>query len=219
MLKIMQMLKTPQMLKKKKAWVILLGVFTFLGMYWLYKPHRCIEGLDDIQPGANDEKPELSEEDAKALATSIQKQMEAAGVPKPSPDEVSKIFGELAALVKQEIAAAKKAEDDLTKADATRPVVNTTPYVFNPLTFFSGAKFGDAFCKINKGENSNPTALNNKCATLTAENCNATDCCIWANGAKCVAGDANGPTFINGVSSDADYYSYKYKCYGNCAKA
>ena len=208
-----------QMLKKKKALVILLGVFTFLGICWLYKPAQCIEGLDDIQQGDKDEKKELTAEEAEELAATIQAQMEAAGVPKLSPDEVTRIFSQLSELVKQEIAASKKAEDDLTKADATRPVVNTIPYVFNPVTFFSGAKFGDAFCKINKGENSNPTALNNKCGTLTAANCNATDCCIWANGAKCVAGDANGPTFINGVSSDAEYYSYKYKCYGKCGNA
>ena len=69
----------------------------------------------------------------------------------------------------------------------------------------------DAFCHSS----GNTSDLNNKCAALTADSCNIADCCVWVNGTKCAAGNANGPTIITGVASDTDYYFHKYQCYGN----
>jgi hypothetical protein len=220
-------------MKNKKIILLLLGVITFLGILWLYNPTK--EGLTTAQKVAqqnsqtssqensdnsdDEDKSTITAEGAKNLATSFQQQMAAAGIPQPSPSEVSGIFDQLTSLVEQEVVASGKAQKKAEKNAANIPVVNTVKPDFNDTTFFTGRKFADAFCKINTGKTGNPTSLNNKCSTLTSENCNATDCCIWANGAKCVAGNAKGPTFINGVSSDADYYSYKYKCYGNCGTA
>jgi hypothetical protein len=190
------------MLKRVRP-ILFIALFTFLGIYWLYPTQGCIE--------------RFSARDGEALSKSFKKQIKEAGVPdKANPEDVDNIFSQFSSLVTLEISATEKAAEKVTAAEAVTPAVNTVAPTFTPSTFFIGNKFADAFCKINNGETSNPTALNNKCATLTPENCNATDCCIWANGAKCVAGNAKGPTFINGVSSDADYYSYKYKCYGNC---
>ena len=117
----------------------------------------------------------------------------------------------------EEIAATNYSQATMTQDEANTPVVNTVAPAnpFPDSTFFTGTKFSDAFCSIN---NTNPTNLNDKCAMLTSENCNATNCCIWANGNKCVAGNANGPTYITGVTTDADYYSYKYQCYGDCKR-
>jgi hypothetical protein len=51
------------------------------------------------------------------------------------------------------------------------------------------------FCITN--ENSG-LRLNNSCLKLTKFNCNRTECCIWDNSGKCVAGDKkNGPMFTN----------------------
>jgi hypothetical protein len=58
---------------------------------------------------------------------------------------------------------------------------------------------------------SQPQVLNGKCGTLTEKNCNATSCCIWLNGASCVAGDASGPTFRTSKGKPIDVKSYSYQ--------
>jgi hypothetical protein len=194
--------------------IMILGLITFLGILWFYQSTKCLEGLE-----SEEEKPEIDAEKAKALAASFKKQMAEAGIPEPNPGEVNSLFSQLIELARQQIAASKKAEAELDAALASTPVTNTRIPTFvapalKSQTFFNGTRFSDAFCELNR--ETSPANLNSQCAVLTAENCNATSCCVWANGAKCVAGDSNGPTFINGVSSDADYYSYKYKCYGGC---
>jgi hypothetical protein len=51
---------------------------------------------------------------------------------------------------------------------------------------------------------------------LTAENCKNSECCVLSNGKKCLAGNANGPTFKTG--NEKNYY-YMGKCYGSgCGK-
>ena len=72
---------------------------------------------------------------------------------------------------------------------------------------------GHSFCSLYV---SKPQELNAKCSTLTEQNCNATSCCVWLNGASCVAGDANGPTFRTKAGKDIDvkYYAYKNSVMG-----
>jgi hypothetical protein len=195
---------------KKRGYRIMVLII-FLGILWLYlNSNKKREGLADPTT------PTITAADAKDLAGSFKKQMVAAGIPAVTFNGVSDLFDQLTSLVDQEIAASGQAQASLNEAEATTPVVNTvSPEIpFPDTTFFTGTKFSDAFCKINKGD---PSKLNSQCGTLTSENCNATDCCIWVNGTKCVAGDAGGPTIVSGIKTDADYYSYKYECHGNCS--
>ena len=51
------------------------------------------------------------------------------------------------------------------------------------------------FCISNQNNGLN---LNDSCLKLTKLNCDKTECCIWDNNRKCVAGDKkNGPLFTN----------------------
>jgi len=200
----------------KKYTMVLLLLIIFLGIFYS-SMNKNREGLDD--------EPTISADDAKALAGSFKSQMAAAGIPqgKAFQDQTSALFDQLFSLVNQEVNATNnnaeaRALRGATDDENNMPTVNTVtpPIPFPDTTFFVGSKFGDAFCLV---DNPNPTALNQKCSTLTADNCNATDCCVWVNGTKCVAGNAGGPTYINGTKLDADYYSYKYQCYGNCGSS
>ena len=190
--------------KNNKIIIILLGLITFLGIIWLSKTNKKIEGMDT---------PKITPESSRQLVRKIKRDMKKAGVPAPKMGDIEKLFADIMSIITGQVDAAKKKQEELEQAEENKPVVNTISPKFIDKTFFKGNKFADAFCAIN---GMNPVELNNQCSTLTAENCNATNCCIWQNGKKCVAGDAKGPTYINGVSSDADYYSYKYKCYGKC---
>ncbi len=66
-----------------------------------------------------------------------------------------------------------------------------------------------AFCDLHKGSSS---TLNESCGKLTKKNCNETSCCVFTN-KKCVAGDANGPTYKNRKTNATSYY-FQNKCYG-----
>lgn len=57
------------------------------------------------------------------------------------------------------------------------------------------------------------------CGKLTKENCQVSDCCVFLNGKKCVAGNAHGPVYRSDDEKNkinVDNYYYKKKCYGNC---
>lgn len=214
---------------------ILLGLIVILGIVCLYQINKQREGMDitelalaqgervketaekkekkDDSASKKKDKPKpITAEGAQSLATSFQAQMVEAGVPTPSQEETSQLFEQLANLVEQEVAAANNYQDSINQAENTTPVENTVAPVlpFPDTSFFIGDTFGSAFCPINQ---ENPTQLKNQCSLLTADSCNATDCCIWINGTKCVAGDASGPMETN---LDAKYYSHKYKCHGGC---
>jgi hypothetical protein len=76
----------------------------------------------------------------------------------------------------------------------------------------------NGFCKTNS---TNPSGLDEKCGKLSEENCNATSCCIYVNNTKCMAGNANGPTFSeskDGKPFKLDNYYFQDKCFGNCEK-
>jgi hypothetical protein len=66
----------------------------------------------------------------------------------------------------------------------------------------------DAFCKKYQG---NSGQLNTACGHLTNKNCSKSGCCILTSGQKCVAGNADGPTYN---TDNIDYYYYQNKCYG-----
>jgi hypothetical protein len=66
-----------------------------------------------------------------------------------------------------------------------------------------------AFCDSYRGSSS---TLNGACGKLTEKNCNETSCCVFTK-KKCVAGDANGPTYKNRKTNARSYY-FQNKCYG-----
>ncbi len=57
--------------------------------------------------------------------------------------------------------------------------------------------------------------INKKCNALSNESCNYISCCVLLNGSKCVAGDANGPTYLTdqGNAIDYNYYRHRGKVY------
>lgn len=60
-----------------------------------------------------------------------------------------------------------------------------------------------------------------ECNKLTKENCGMTNCCVYTNNKKCVAGSAHGPLFKteNGKKIDVITYHHYGKCFGaNCKK-
>ena len=82
--------------------------------------------------------------------------------------------------------------------------------------FMYGEQFGDSLGPNYQGK---VPDLNVKCSELIADTCNLTDNCVWVNGKKCMAGDADGPTLLvdkNGNDIDYAYYTYKNECYGSC---
>ncbi len=183
--------------------ILLIGILIFLGVLWLYKNNKIREGNDIT-------------DSLKELANNTQNSMsELTGIAVPSGDEVSNLFAQISGLVESEVASAEARAAARAEADANTPVVNTVERTFMPSTFFTGNKFGDAFCQINGGDH---TKLTTQCAALTSDSCNATNCCVWVNGKKCMAGNENGPSVPMGSSAtiDSDYYSYKYQCYGKC---
>lgn len=76
------------------------------------------------------------------------------------------------------------------------------------------------FCKAHESNSENREKA---CNELSESNCNSVDCCVFLNSNgtnKCVAGGADGPTFLtddSGKGLDIEKYYYKNKCYGqNC---
>lgn len=81
------------------------------------------------------------------------------------------------------------------------------------LKYDNAASFCTSHDNLPSGSN-----LEEACNKLTNENCSSVSCCVLVNGEKCVAGDAEGPTFkteANGSKHNVDFYYYQNKCYGN----
>lgn len=90
------------------------------------------------------------------------------------------------------------------------------PLLLGPKDFINTDLEKD-FCNGFKGSGSTQK-LNEQCGGLTNTNCVTTSCCVLANGTKCLAGSANGPTFLtnlDGSNINVDYYYYQGKCYGS----
>ena len=68
------------------------------------------------------------------------------------------------------------------------------------------------FCEHHRGR---AHELEDACGELSHSNCMKTDCCVYLNGDKCVAGDKNGPTFRTkkGIKLDIDHYEFRNKRY------
>jgi hypothetical protein len=184
--------------------ILLIGLLIFLGVLWLYKNNKIREGIDPPDPDT-----------LKEFAADSNDRMAAIGLSPPSTDELNNMLDTIGGIIDGEVSAVEARQAARAEADAATPAVNTVQPSFMPLTFFTGNKFGDAFCEIYGG---NPLDLTSQCSTLTSESCNATNCCVWVNGKKCMAGNEKGPSVPMGSAAtiDADYYSYKYQCYGNC---
>jgi hypothetical protein len=88
--------------------------------------------------------------------------------------------------------------------------------IYNSKTYKEGMEnseilssdIANSFCKSFNTDTSN---LQDACGRLTDENCKNSECCVLMNGKKCLAGNANGPTF---KSKDLKKYYYMGKCYG-----
>lgn len=63
-------------------------------------------------------------------------------------------------------------------------------------------------CTDYKG---NYQTINQKCNALSNKNCGFVSCCVLLNGNKCVAGNANGPTYLTDQGNLIDYNYYKYR--------
>ena len=186
-----------------KYLVILL--FSILGVLFLNDFFTIREGKDIS--------PEKAQALGKDIKSSIDNKMAAAGVPFQTPD-TGDMFKQLTELMETEIARSTEHATTVAVTEAkknTSPAENTVPPNIIANSFFLGNKFSDVFCNKYTG-----AQLENKCAELTEDNCNITDCCVYANGTKCMAGDANGPKSTAFLKTDANYYLYKYQCYGNC---
>lgn len=190
--------------------ILLIVLIVFLGIFYFIKTKT-----------KKNHKEGFSASDTSALTTNIQgavnTQLSAAGLPTDTPEaqaQVAEVMNQMTGLIKSETDAyaAYKAQADaslnlISKIDTSEPSCPNQ-------TFLKGTKFSDGFCSSYSG-----TELNAKCGTLTAANCNQTSCCALVEGTKCVAGNANGPTYLteNGRDIDYSYYSYKNKCYGACS--
>lgn len=200
---------------------ILIILIIFLGILWCILSHRrdnnIIEGIDDTTDSPPYPTLKMDRDQSNAfssgLMSTVSDALTKAGANPISANDVTTLFNSLSGIIDGEIAASAATQAALDSAEQSTPVVNTVSRVFSDNTFFLGDKFGDAFCQIY----TSPTEMNTQCTKLTSDNCNATSCCIWVNGNKCVSGNAAGPGPMSGMAkTDADYYSYKYQCYGNC---
>lgn len=92
----------------------------------------------------------------------------------------------------------------LTGLSYTKPVYDTASQL-------------GGFCSFNKNSNTNTEMA---CLKLDKNTCASTSCCVLLGGAKCVAGNENGPTIKSNYSDiylkNKDFYFYQGKCYGNC---
>ena len=189
---------------------ILIVIILILGVLFFYNLNTFREGAED-----------MNAEKAQGLADGIQgdisKRMADAGVQYTAPDkkDTKDLFDQLKLLMNQEVAHQRARSNATAEAGKTISPAGITvaPTIINN-SFFRGNKFSDPFCELYSGT----SRLNDQCGKLTADSCNLTDCCVYVNGNKCMAGDVKGPTNNSSFNKDADYYLYKYQCYGNCNK-
>ena len=194
--------------------VLIITLIIFLGILWWDHTKKIIEGNtgSTTYPTIKMAKDESSSFSAGLMST-VNSALSQAGASPISTKDMNSLFDSLSGIINGEVTAISEADAKMKSDEESTPVINTVARKFSNNTFFLGDKFGDAFCKVY----TNPTELASKCTTLTSDNCNATSCCIWVNGSKCVTGSASGPGGLSGMATtDVDYYSYKYQCYGSC---
>ena len=201
-------------------------IIIILGILWVNK-YNIKEGLDNLSD--LNKITAISDTALKDLKTKLT----AAGVPDLSQNintTINDAIDKMSALMTTEAdSVSDRPYEPVT--DLTGLVIDTTPevcidptaanctpaalFIGQNKSFFAGTTFSKGFCDSYSND---PVKLNQQCNRLTAENCNSTDCCIFLNGAKCVAGNMNGPLFTveDGTDIDYSYYSHKNKCYGSC---
>jgi len=190
--------------------IILVALLIVLGVYWQSKRKSIIEGnsvFDAIKNKTLDNMSFINEAvGGTEGGDDIQKQI------KGLMDDLEKVTKESEDLYNNDRPYA--VDEDNNPAN----LINRTPETYPGKTFLLGGnnRFSDGFCETY---GSKPD-LDIQCNKLTAEHCNQTDCCVFLNGKKCVAGSKDGPdTTIDTVSGgdiDYTYYSHKNTCYGSC---
>ena len=179
---------------------IVIVIILILGVLFINEIFTIREGAD------------ITAESVKSLGGEIKQSMDAAGVPE-SASNTSELFNQLTNLMVQETSYQNAKANATAEAEKTTPLAgNTIAPTLTNNSFFMGNKFSDPFCAMYSGT----SKLNEQCSALTEDSCNLTDCCVYVNGTKCMAGNANGPIDNSNFKIDADYYLYKYQCYGNC---
>ena len=80
------------------------------------------------------------------------------------------------------------------------------------------SEYEEDICKKYAGDYK---TIDSKCKSADKDTCNLLNCCVLLNGEKCVAGSANGPSYLTdqGNTIDYKYYYYKNKCYGDGCNA
>ncbi len=105
------------------------------------------------------------------------------------------------------------------------PVTADTSISYMPANDFTRLSSADISAPgIAKGfcTGRTPGEIQEMCAKLPKDVCATTSCCVSLGGAKCVAGNENGPTVTSSyndpglVNVKRDFYYYNGKCYGNC---
>ena len=88
---------------------------------------------------------------------------------------------------------------------------------FEPATYVDPTTLAAGFCSVYRGD---PISLERECSRLSSTACGSVSCCVLLGGSKCVAGNAQGPTYRSNYTDsllrDKDYYHYQGQCYGNC---
>jgi hypothetical protein len=184
---------------------IVIVIILILGVLFLNNLNTFREGAD------------VTAESVNKLAGEIDQSMDNANVPKSASDTpyTKDLFKQLTVLMDQETAYQTAQANATAEAEKITPLAgNTVAPTLTNNSFFMGNKFSDPFCAMYSGT----SKLNEQCSVLSEDSCNLTDCCVYVNGTKCMAGNANGPTDKSNFKNDSDYYLYKYQCYGNCNK-
>jgi len=205
--------------------VILVTLLIVLGVYWCFKKNTIIEGSEsrykqDQKDQENAEKEQ--QEKNKKLMTGLSDVFASAGIDLNDNKKTMDLMNAL----KDELGDTETGIYDMNRMyavesdDLSSNLINTTPESYPGKTFLVGGgdKFSDGFCETH----GNKPGLDYQCNKLTAEHCNQTDCCVFLNGEKCVAGSKDGPDITvdttTGFDIDYTYYSHKNTCYGSCGK-
>ena len=85
------------------------------------------------------------------------------------------------------------------------------------MPIYNTAKMLGGFCSYFQTQTPEKEKI---CNQLKPNECASTNCCVLLGGAKCIAGDANGPSLKSNYGDvflrNKDFYYYQGKCYGNC---
>jgi hypothetical protein len=203
--------------------IILVTLLIVLGVYWWYKKANIIEGTETDFEKQQREREKASKEQnekGKKLLTGLTDVFAGAGINLSDNKQTLDLMNSL----KAELGDTDSGIYDLDRMyaeasdDISANLINTLPATYPGKTFLVGGrdKFSDGFCETYGSK----PGLDDQCNKLTAEHCNQTDCCVFLNGEKCVAGSKDGPNItvdtVTGDDIDYTYYSHKNTCYGSC---